>query len=89
MRDLNQAVRDAMDDVHYATMVAVGWHGRRGLLVMTNAGHPPPLWYRAARDEWRWLETARASVPNRPAGVPLGLLPDIQYDRVVVKPQVR
>ena len=87
MRDLNQAVRHAMHDVHYATMVAVGWHGRRGLLVMTNAGHPPPLWYRAARDEWGWLETARASVPNRLAGLPLGLLADIQYDRVVVKPQ--
>ena len=87
MRDLNQAVREAMNDVHYATMVAVGWHGRRGLLVVTNAGHPPPLWYRAARDEWRWLETARASVPERRAGLPLGLLADIQYDRVVVKPQ--
>ncbi len=62
------------------------WHGRRGLLVVTNAGHPPPL-VRAARDEWRWLETARASVPERRAGLPLGLLADIQYDRVVVKPQ--
>ena len=76
-----------MNDVHYATMVAVGWHGRRGLLVVTNAGHPPPMWYRATRDEWGWLETARASVPNRLAGLPLGLLADIQYDRVVVKPQ--
>ena len=38
--------------VHYATMVAVGFHGRRGLLVMTNAGHPPALWYRAHRGEW-------------------------------------
>jgi sigma-B regulation protein RsbU (phosphoserine phosphatase) len=87
MRDLNVAVRDAMDDVHYATMVAVGWHGRRGLLVVTNAGHPPPLWYRAARDEWRWLETTRAAERGRLAGVPLGLLADIEYDRVVVKPQ--
>jgi phosphoserine phosphatase RsbU/P len=87
MRDLNLAVRDAMHDVHYATMVAVGWQGRRGLLVVTNAGHPPPLWYRAARDEWRWLETARVSERGRLAGVPLGLLPDIQYDRSVVKPQ--
>jgi serine phosphatase RsbU (regulator of sigma subunit) len=52
MRDLNQAVRDELDGVHYATMVAVGWHGRRGLLVVTNAGHPPPCWYRAARGEW-------------------------------------
>src|SRR5438876_7977379 len=50
MRDLNQAVREELGDGHYATMVAVGWHGRRGLVVMTNAGHPPPLWYRASRD---------------------------------------
>jgi sigma-B regulation protein RsbU (phosphoserine phosphatase) len=87
MRDLNQAVREELDAVHYATMVAVGWHSRRQLLVMTNAGHPPPLWYRAARDEWRWLETPRASERGRPAGVPLGLLSDISYDRTVVKPQ--
>jgi sigma-B regulation protein RsbU (phosphoserine phosphatase) len=89
MRDLNQAVRQELDDVHYATMVAVGWHGRRGLLVVTNAGHPPPFWYRAARDEWSWLETERASERGRPAGVPLGLLADINYDRTVVKPKVR
>src|SRR4051794_20290029 len=55
MRELNQAVREELGDVHYATMVAVGWHSRRGLLVMTNAGHPPPLWYRALRQEWRRL----------------------------------
>jgi len=87
MRDLNLAVREGLDAVHYATMVAVGWHGRRGLLELTNAGHPPAFWHRAARDEWSWLETERASEPGRPAGVPLGLLPDISYDRRVVKPQ--
>ena len=87
MRDLNQAVREELGDGHYATMVAVGWHGRRGLVVMTNAGHPPPLWYRASRDEWSWLETQRASEPERPAGFPLGLFADVTYDRLVVKPQ--
>jgi sigma-B regulation protein RsbU (phosphoserine phosphatase) len=87
MRDLNQAVQAELDDVHYATMVAVGWHGRRGLLVLTNAGHPPPFWYRAARNEWSWLETQRASEQGRARGVPLGLLADITYDRTVVKPQ--
>jgi serine phosphatase RsbU (regulator of sigma subunit) len=59
---------------HYGTMVAVGWHGRRGLMVMTNAGHPPPLWYRASREEWSWLEPLRASARGRVSGVPLGLL---------------
>jgi len=86
MRDLNQAVREGLGDGHYATMVAVGWHGRRGLVVMTNAGHPPPLWYRASRDEWNWLETQPAS-GVRPAGLPLGLLPDVTYDRLIIKPQ--
>jgi phosphoserine phosphatase RsbU/P len=88
MRDLNQVVRAELDGVHYATMVAVGWHGRRGLLVLTNAGHPPPCWYRAARNEWSWLERRRAGPRDRPAGVPLGLLADVQYDRTVLKPQV-
>jgi sigma-B regulation protein RsbU (phosphoserine phosphatase) len=87
MRDLNQAVQETLDSVHYATLVAVGWHSRRGLLVLTNAGHPPPCWYRADVDEWSWLETQRASERGRPAGVPLGLLADIEYDRIVVKPQ--
>lgn len=87
MRDLNQAVRKELGGGHYATMVAVGWHGRRGLVVMTNAGHPSPLWYRAARDEWGWLETPRASQPGRPVGLPLGLFADVTYDRLVVKPQ--
>lgn len=88
MKDLNRAVRDELDHVHYATMVAVGWHSRRGLLVMTNAGHPPPLWYRAAGQEWGWVETQRASTRERPSGVPLGLLPDIEYDRKVIKPLI-
>jgi phosphoserine phosphatase RsbU/P len=86
MRDLNQALRQDFSD-HYATMVAVGWHGRRGLMVVTNAGHPPPLWFRASREEWTWLESHQPEVPGRVAGLPLGLLPDVTYDRVVVKPQ--
>lgn len=85
MKDLNRALREDFGG-HYATMVASGWHGRRGLMVVTNAGHPPPLWYRAARGEWRWLETTRPSERGRVAGVPLGLLPDVTYDRVVIRP---
>lgn len=86
MRDLNQAVQEELDGVHYATMVAVGWHGPRGLLVLTNAGHPPPCRYRAARDEWSWIEGRHASERGRTAGVPLGLLADSGYARAVLKP---
>jgi sigma-B regulation protein RsbU (phosphoserine phosphatase) len=87
MRELNQAVRNELDTVHYATMVAAGWHSRRGLLVTTNAGHPPPLWFHAAPQQWSWLETHRVSERQRPAGVPLGLLDDTTYDHTIVRLQ--
>jgi phosphoserine phosphatase RsbU/P len=87
MRDLNDAVRRELDQVHYATMVAVGWHDRRRLLVVTNAGHPPPFWYRAAHRDWSWLDTAGDSRRDRASGVPLGLLEQIDYERRVVRPQ--
>ena len=86
MRDLNDAVRLELDGVHYATMVAVGFHHRRGLMVMTNAGHPPGLWYRAHADEWSWFEPQRAEESLGVRGTPLGLLPDASYDRMTVKP---
>lgn len=86
MRDLNEAVRQGLDGVHYATMVAVGYHGRRGLLVLTNAGHPPPLWYRAHRDQWEWFEPRATQSASGISGTPLGLLPDVSYARMVIKP---
>jgi phosphoserine phosphatase RsbU/P len=86
MRDLNEAVIEKLDGVHYATMVAVGFHGRRGLLVMTNAGHPPAFWYRTNRDEWSWFESPRAGDEVGVRGTPLGLLPNVSYDRMIVKP---
>ncbi len=87
MRDLNEAAMAELDGVHYATMVAVGFHGRRGLLVMTNAGHPPAFWYRANRGEWGWFEPRRAQPRPGVSGTPLGLLPNVSYDRLVVKPE--
>ena len=87
MRDLNRAVREELDSVHYATMIAAGWHGPRRLLVLTNAGHPPPFRYRAAGDEWSWIDGRRAGQRGRVAGVPLGLLDDSSYDRVALKPE--
>jgi sigma-B regulation protein RsbU (phosphoserine phosphatase) len=83
MRDLNRASRRALGSSHYATMLAMGWHSRRGLLVFTNAGHPPPMLFRAGEKRWTWLEIDRNSA--KPAGVPLGLFDDIQYFRRVIK----
>ena len=88
MRELNRAVHTELDQVHYATMVSVGWHDRRAVLLLSNAGHPPLLWYRAARNEWSWLNATGAPERDRPVGVPLGLLSEVDYGRVVVKPEL-
>ena len=82
MRDLNEAVISELDGVHYATMVAVGFHGRRGLLVMTNAGHPPAFWYRAHRNEWAWFQARDAEGHAGVSGTPLGLLPNVSAEVV-------
>jgi phosphoserine phosphatase RsbU/P len=86
MRDLNEAVITELDGVHYATMVAVGFHARRGLLVMTNAGHPPAFGYRANRREWSWFDSTPAGEGLRVSGTPLGLLRNVSYNRTIIKP---
>jgi sigma-B regulation protein RsbU (phosphoserine phosphatase) len=88
MRDLNEAAIEGLDGVHYATMVAAGFHARRGLLVITNAGHPPGFWYRATRAEWAWFQPRRAAERPEVRGTPLGLLPNVSYDRMIVKPEI-
>jgi sigma-B regulation protein RsbU (phosphoserine phosphatase) len=87
MRDLNQTILE-LDGIHYATMVALGWHGRRGLLELTNAGHPPPCLFRASGGDWLWLDRRRPSATLQPpVGTPLGLLSGVDYRRTVIKPQ--
>lgn len=87
MRDLNAAVQTELDGVHYATMVAAGFHGRRGLLVLSNAGHPPPFWHRTKRDEWAWFDADSERQSPGVIGTPLGLLPDASYSRTIIRPE--
>jgi sigma-B regulation protein RsbU (phosphoserine phosphatase) len=52
-----------------------------------HAGHPPPLWYRSRRSEWKWLEPKPSAHRAAIAGVSLGLLHGASYDRTVLKPE--
>ena len=87
MRDLNQAVQEGLDGVHYATMVAVGWHDERSSLLLANAGHPIPCVFKAKRKEWTWLEINPEPRRPWPVGVPLGLFACADYDKTAVKLQ--
>jgi sigma-B regulation protein RsbU (phosphoserine phosphatase) len=86
MRDLNEAMQTELDGVHYVTMVAAGFHGRRGLLVSSNAGHPSPFWHQVRRDEWAWFDERSRGHRDGVGGAPLGLLPGVSYQRIIVRP---
>ena len=88
MCDLNRAVQEGLDGVHYATMVAVGWHNERESLLLANAGHPIPCVFEVERKEWTWLEINPEPRREWPVGVPFGLFACADYDRTAVKLQV-
>jgi serine phosphatase RsbU (regulator of sigma subunit) len=74
----------ATDAATYATAMVVGFDSTGGDLTVTDAGHPPPLWYRAARRQWELLQRPDWSSPGRPVGMPIGLGFGTSYEDFVV-----
>ena len=58
------AAMKANDSATYATAMVVGFDSMGGDLTVTDAGHPPPLWYRAAQRQWELLQTPDSSRPG-------------------------
>lgn len=74
----------ANDAATYATAMVVGFDSMGGDLTITDAGHPPPLWYRAAQRQWELLQKPESSRPGRRVGMPIGLGFDTSYEDFVV-----
>jgi phosphoserine phosphatase RsbU/P len=68
----------------YATAFVLGFDSSAGTLVFTNAGHPPPLWYRAAERAWQRLPEADAGKRGTPVGLPIGLGLQGSYEDVAI-----
>ena len=62
----------------FATAIVTTFFAPTGELSLCNAGHPPPILYRAKTGEWQLLEK---DVKNRMANVPLGLLDLTEYEQ--------
>lgn len=72
------------DGAMYATAIVAGFDSTCSDLTLTNAGHPPPLWYRADQRQWELVQKADSSTPRRPVGVPIGLELGTSYEDFVV-----
>ena len=84
IKELNQSFRNGISGVQYATLVILGYNSTNSQLAFTNAGHPPPLWYRGAHNTWTWLDDTSASSSDKVEGLPVGLIPGTEYRQMVV-----
>ena len=69
----------------YATAVVLGFDSSADTLVVTNAGHPPPLWYRAAERRWQRLPEPGDGKGGTSVGLPLGLGLQGSYEDVAIR----
>jgi phosphoserine phosphatase RsbU/P len=55
----------------FATAVSLTYDAPDNRLQICNAGHPPPLWYRAVDRTWTYLDSPRGDdhAPNFPLGI--------------------
>ena len=84
IRRLNDSFLKASVRGKYATAVLLGHYVETGELLFTNAGHLPPLWYRATLREWTFLQDA-TPYSKEIADLPIGLIPGTDYTQTAVE----
>ena len=86
MRSLNRDFAAVSVAGRFATAVAFTYDATTGRLIVSNAGHPPPLWYRGARGGWTFLAPGATAGGNDsgPVDVPWGIDDAVEYNRFEV-----
>ena len=84
LRELNDTFAADADGVQYATAFVLGHYVESGEVLFTNAGHVPPLWYRAVERNW---VIVRDSTPyaKEILDLPLGLIPGTPYTQTAIQ----
>jgi phosphoserine phosphatase RsbU/P len=85
VRALNQEFTRAADDGMFATAVLATYFAPDDHMIIVNAGHPAPLWYRAETKRWQALCPDLPECAHRLANLPLGVIHPTQYEQFAVK----
>jgi serine phosphatase RsbU (regulator of sigma subunit) len=83
VKSINREFASVGDASTFATGVVGTFFVPTGTFTLSNAGHPPPLWFGSGHQEWRPLEDRRSS--TTPTDVPLGIFEHADYGRVDLK----
>ena len=78
MRSLNREFTAASAKGVFATAVVMTFESAGNRLVISNAGHPPPLWYQAKRRRWTLLQPQTAADAG---GIPWGIMDESTYQQ--------
>jgi phosphoserine phosphatase RsbU/P len=72
VRSMNTSFLELSDAGTFATAVVTTFFAPTRQLTLCNAGHPPPLVYRADRRTWEYLDPT-AGAPGEGINIPLGI----------------
>ncbi|MDS4020062.1 MAG: SpoIIE family protein phosphatase [Candidatus Competibacter sp.] len=73
VRELNQRFQSNIDPLMYFTMIYGNLNLESGRVMLTQAGHPSPLWLRRDRHRTERVGTG---------GFPVGMLPEVEYELI-------
>src|SRR5215469_9111330 len=84
IRQLNDSFFRISTAGKFATAVLLGHYVDTGEMLFTNAGHLPPLWYRAASREWSFLQE-ETPYSKEIADLPLGIISGTAYTQAAIQ----
>jgi len=84
IRQLNDDFLQGAHKGPFATAFLASFYSEAGELLFTNAGQPPPLWYRAANREWNLLYES-TPLSKEIVDLPLGLIEGTSYSQTAVQ----
>jgi phosphoserine phosphatase RsbU/P len=80
VRSLNKQFASMSRQGRFATAIATTFFSPTRVLTICNAGHPPPLLYRASSQRWAILEKPH-NENDPPRNVPLGIIALMDYEQ--------
>ena len=84
IRQLNENFLKSAESAAFATAFVASFYSSSGELLFTNAGHVPPLWYRAAAREWSLLLES-TPLTKEIVDLPLGLIAGTSYRQTAIQ----
>lgn len=84
IQELNDDFLQNAGCIRFATAFVASFYSESGELLFTNAGHVPPLWYRATAREWSLLFDS-TPLSKEIVDLPLGLIAGTSYSQTAIR----